>query len=48
LLDRGEDLILIANTLLRKHAAGQRRKLRFSTGALEAIARYRWAGNVAP
>jgi two-component system NtrC family response regulator len=46
LRDRGEDLILIANALLRKHATEQRRKLRFSSGALEAMARYRWPGNV--
>ena len=46
LRDRGEDLILIANALLRKHAAGQPRKLRFSSDALEAITRYRWPGNV--
>src|SRR4029453_19051071 len=46
LRERGEDLILIANALLRKHVAEQRRKLRFSSDALEAIARYRWPGNV--
>jgi two-component system, NtrC family, response regulator len=46
LRDRGEDVILIANALLRKHASKQRRKLRFSSGALEAITQYRWPGNV--
>jgi two-component system NtrC family response regulator len=46
LRNRGEDLIMIANALLRKHGAAQRRKLRFSSDALEAIARYRWPGNV--
>src|SRR6266852_4206904 len=46
LRDRGEDLILIANAFLRRHAQEQRRKLRFSSGALEAMARYRWPGNI--
>jgi two-component system, NtrC family, response regulator len=46
LRDRGEDLILIANAFLRRHAQEQRRKLRFSRGALEAMTRYRWPGNV--
>ena len=46
LRDRGEDLVLIANALLRKHAREQRRKLRFSSEALEAMARYRWPGNI--
>jgi len=46
LRDRGEDLVLIASALLRKHAREQRRKLRFSSEALEAMARYRWPGNI--
>ncbi|PYN40137.1 MAG: PEP-CTERM-box response regulator transcription factor [Candidatus Rokuibacteriota bacterium] len=46
LRDRGEDLILIANAFLRRCAQEQRRKLRFSSGALEAMARYRWPGNI--
>src|SRR6266508_1262242 len=46
LRDRGEDLILIANAFLRRHAQEQRRKLRLSSGALEAMARYRWPGNI--
>jgi two-component system NtrC family response regulator len=46
LRDRGEDLVLIANALLRKHAREQRRKLRFSSEALEAMAQYRWPGNI--
>src|SRR5713101_2659519 len=46
LRDRGEDLILIANAFLRRHAQEQRRKLRFNSGALEAMARYRWPGNI--
>jgi two-component system NtrC family response regulator len=46
LRDRGEDLILIANAFLRRCAQAQRRKLRFSSGALEAMTRYRWPGNI--
>ncbi len=46
LRDRGEDFILIANALLRRCAQEQRRKLRFSSGALEAMTRYRWPGNI--
>jgi two-component system NtrC family response regulator len=47
LRDRGKDLVLIANAFLRKHAEAQRRrKIRFSVGACEAMARYRWPGNI--
>src|SRR5262245_23885518 len=46
LRDRGEDLILIANAFLRRRAQEQRRKLRFSSGALDAMTRYRWPGNI--
>ena len=46
LRDRGEDVFLIANALLRRRAQEQRRTLRFSNGALEAMARYRWPGNI--
>jgi two-component system, NtrC family, response regulator len=46
LRDRGEDLILIANAFLQRRAQEQRRKLRFSSAALEAMARYRWPGNI--
>jgi len=46
LRDRAEDLILIANASLRRCAQEQRRKLRFSSGALEAMTRYRWPGNI--
>src|SRR5438128_10417933 len=45
LRDRGEDLVLLANTFLRRRAQENRRKLRFSSGALEAMVRYRWPGN---
>jgi two-component system NtrC family response regulator len=46
LRDRGEDIILIASAFLRRHAKNQGRKLRLSSAALEAIARYRWPGNI--
>ena len=46
LRDRGEDVVLIANAVLRRTAEQHRRKLRFSTDALEAIARYPWPGNI--
>ena len=46
LRDRGEDLVLLANTFLRRRAQENRRKLRFSSGALEAMVRYRWPGNI--
>src|SRR4029078_11219376 len=42
-----EDLAMLANAFLRRHAEAQkRRKLRFSGAALEAIGRYGWLGNV--
>jgi two-component system NtrC family response regulator len=46
LRDRGEDIILIANAFLRLGCAEHRRKLRFRSEALEAIARYGWPGNI--
>jgi two-component system NtrC family response regulator len=46
LRDRGEDVVLIANTLLQRSCREQRRKLRFSSAALEAIVGYAWPGNV--
>jgi two-component system, NtrC family, response regulator len=46
LRDRGEDVFLIANAFLRRHAQEQRRTLRFSSGALETMARYQWPGNI--
>ena len=46
LRDRGEDLVLLANTFLRRQAQEHRRKLRFSSDALEAMVRYRWPGNI--
>jgi two-component system, NtrC family, response regulator len=46
LRDRGEDVVLLANAFLRKQAQEQRRKVRFSRDAVEALARYQWPGNV--
>jgi two-component system NtrC family response regulator len=46
LRERGEDIVLLANAFLRRSADAQRRKLRFSAGALEAISRYGWPGNI--
>src|SRR5213593_258106 len=46
LRERGEDIVLIANAFLRKSCKQHRRKLRFASGALEAMARYRWPGNI--
>jgi two-component system NtrC family response regulator len=46
LRERGEDVVLLANAFLRRSADAQRRKLRFSAGALEAISRYAWPGNI--
>ncbi|HXH81546.1 MAG TPA: PEP-CTERM-box response regulator transcription factor [Candidatus Tectomicrobia bacterium] len=46
LRERGEDIVLLANTFLRRSAQQHRRKVRFSAAALEAIARYPWPGNI--
>jgi two-component system NtrC family response regulator len=46
LRERGEDIVLLANAFLRKQAQEQRRKVRFSSEALEALARYQWPGNI--
>jgi two-component system NtrC family response regulator len=46
LRERGEDVVLIANALLQQIAKTHRRKLRFGSTALEAIARHPWPGNV--
>ena len=46
LRERGEDVVLLANAFLRKQAQEQRRKVRFSPDAMEALARYQWPGNV--
>jgi two-component system NtrC family response regulator len=46
LRERGEDIILLANTLLRRNCQDQRRKLQFSQDALMALAGYAWPGNI--
>jgi two-component system NtrC family response regulator len=46
LRERGEDIVLIANALLRRSGKQHRRKLRFGSAALEAIAHYEWPGNI--
>ena len=46
LRERGEDVVLIANALLQRISTTHRRKLRFGSTALEAIARHPWPGNV--
>jgi two-component system NtrC family response regulator len=46
LRERGEDVVLLANTFLRKHAVERRHRLRFAADALDAMARYGWPGNV--
>ena len=46
LRERGEDIVLLANTLLRRSCREQRRKLQFSQDALLALAAYGWPGNV--
>jgi two-component system NtrC family response regulator len=46
LRDRGEDIVLIANAFLRRSCQQHRRKLRFSSGALETLSRYPWPGNI--
>src|SRR5207245_9393910 len=46
LRERGEDIVLIANAFLRRTCKQHRRKLRFGSAALEAIAHYGWPGNI--
>jgi len=46
LRERGEDVVLIANALLQRSGKAHRRKLRYGSSALEAIAHYAWPGNV--
>ncbi len=46
LRERGEDIILIANAFLRMGCREHRRKMRFSIGALDALSRYPWPGNI--
>jgi two-component system NtrC family response regulator len=46
LRERAEDIGLLANAFLRRACQEYRRKLRFSSEALSAIAQYRWPGNI--
>ncbi len=46
LRERGEDIILLANTLLRRNCQEQRRKLQFSPDTLVALGGYAWPGNI--
>jgi two-component system, NtrC family, response regulator len=44
LRERGEDIVVLANA--RRVGQEQRRRLRFSPEALQAIMAYRWPGNI--
>jgi len=46
LRERGEDIVLIAHTFLQRAVQNQRRRIRFSPEALQAIVSYAWPGNV--
>jgi two-component system, NtrC family, response regulator len=46
LRERGEDVVLLANTFLERAARAHRRRLRFSPDALQALMAYGWPGNV--
>jgi two-component system, NtrC family, response regulator len=46
LRERGEDIILLANTFLRRTAREHRRKLQFGQDAALALAAYAWPGNI--
>jgi two-component system NtrC family response regulator len=46
LRERGEDVILLANTFLQRAAQAQRRRARFSPDALRALLAYSWPGNI--
>jgi two-component system NtrC family response regulator len=46
LRERSEDVILLANTFLRRSCEEYHRKLRFSQEALQAIAAHQWPGNI--
>jgi two-component system NtrC family response regulator len=46
LRERGEDVLLLANAFLRRGCQTHRRKLRFSSDALDALAHYTWPGNI--
>jgi two-component system NtrC family response regulator len=46
LRERAEDIGILANAFLRRACHQYRRKLRFSSGALSALTRYQWPGNI--
>jgi two-component system, NtrC family, response regulator len=46
LRERGEDIILLANTFLRRSCKEHRRKLQFGQDAALALAAYAWPGNI--
>ena len=46
LRERGEDIGMLANEFLRRNCQLYRRKLQFSSRALEAILQYPWPGNI--
>ncbi len=46
LRERGEDVILLAHAFLERAAAAQRRRVRFSADAVQALMAYAWPGNV--
>lgn len=46
LRERPEDIVLLANTFLRRLAAQHHRRVRLGGAALQAIAAYPWPGNV--
>jgi two-component system, NtrC family, response regulator len=46
LRERGEDIVVLANAFLRRVGQERRRRLRFSSEALQAIMAYRWPGNI--
>jgi two-component system NtrC family response regulator len=46
LRERGEDIVLLANAFLRAAAQEQRRRVRFSAEALQALVAHPWPGNI--
>ena len=46
LSQRGEDIVLLANTFLRRAAKSHGRRIRFSAPALQALLSYPWPGNI--
>ena len=46
LRERNEDIVLLAHAFLHRNPDAERRRIRFSANALEAITRYTWPGNV--